>query len=158
MKKFYIWKMIGKIRQIRMCGQNAWPSLLSRWTWNIPLRILIPITVRSRENIPGYFPALSKITRDAVDHPCMSYRPVMHFDCNCVLQLFILFPPPPSLPIDPATADDAAGYDYVPDDHPTDDQPLAAELPGKQTPLDHSYIAQSFSLMLALELLLLLFR
>ena len=67
--------------------------------------------------------------------------------------VYLLFLPPPSLPIDPETADAAAEYDYAPED-----QPLSAELPGKQNPLDHPDIAHSFSLMLALELLLLLFR
>jgi hypothetical protein len=37
-----------------------------------------------------------------------------------------LFLPPPSLPIDPETADDAAEYDYV-----VDDQTPSAELSGK---------------------------
>jgi hypothetical protein len=62
-----------------------------------------------------------------------------------------LFLPPPSLPIDPETAADAAEYDYAPDEQPSDDQPLSAELPGKQNPLDHSDITYSFSLLLALE-------
>jgi hypothetical protein len=65
-----------------------------------------------------------------------------------------LFLPPPSLPIDPETADDAAEYDYVTDDPSS----FSAELPGKQNPLDHPDITYSFSLMLALELLLLLLR
>ncbi|XP_044344352.1 uncharacterized protein [Triticum aestivum] len=41
---------------------------------------------------------------------------------------------------DPETDADATEYD-----HAADVQPLAAELPGKQTPLNHSYIAH-FSL------------
>ena len=48
-------------------------------------------------------------------------------------------------PVDPE-ADVAAEYDYA-----SDDQTFSAELPGKQTPLDHSYIAHSFSPMLALD-------
>jgi hypothetical protein len=52
---------------------------------------------------------------------------------------------PSSSPVDPET-DAAPEYDYAPDD-----QPLSAELPGKQNPLDHSYIAHSFSLVLALD-------
>ena len=42
--------------------------------------------------------------------------------------------------------DAASEYDYV-----TDAQPLSAELPGKENPLDHSYTAHSFSPMLALD-------
>jgi hypothetical protein len=58
-----------------------------------------------------------------------------------------LFLPPPSLPIDPETAADAAPEcDYT-----VADPSFAAELPGKQNPLDHPYIAHSFSPMLALE-------
>jgi hypothetical protein len=40
----------------------------------------------------------------------------------------------------------APEYDYV-----YDAQLLSAMLPWKQTPLDHSYIAHSFPLMLALD-------
>ena len=67
--------------------------------------------------------------------------------------VYLLFLPPPSLPIDPETADDTAEYDYD-----VDDQTPSAELPGKQNPLDHPDITYSFSLLLALELLLLLLR
>ena len=67
--------------------------------------------------------------------------------------MYLLFLPPPSLPIDPETADDTAKYDYD-----VNDQTPSAELPGKQNPLDHPDIAHSFSLMHALELLLLLLR
>ena len=74
-------------------------------------------------------------------HPC------------CIVAVYLLFLPPPSLSIAPETADDAAEYDYV-----VDDQTPSAELPGKQNPLDHPDITYSFSLMLALELLLLLIR
>jgi hypothetical protein len=59
--------------------------------------------------------------------------------------LYLLFFPSSS-PVDPETGADAAEYDYA-----TDIQPLSAELPGKQNPLDHSYIAHSFSLVLALD-------
>jgi hypothetical protein len=67
----------------------------------------------------------------------------MHCDafvCFCIYCFFPLFSP-----VDPET-DVAPEYDYVPDI-----QPLSAELPGKQNPLDHSYITHSFSLMLALD-------
>ena len=67
--------------------------------------------------------------------------------------MYLLFLPPPSLPIDPETADDTAEYDYV-----VDDQTPSAELPGKQNPVNHPDIAYSSSLLLALELLLLLLR
>ena len=59
--------------------------------------------------------------------------------------IFTISSPSSSL-VDPETDADATEYDYAPDD-----QPLSAELPGKQNPLDHSYIAHSFSLMLALD-------
>ena len=61
--------------------------------------------------------------------------------------MYLLFLPPPSLPIDPETADDPPEYNYVVND-PSN---FSAELPGKQNPLEHSYIAYSFSLMLALD-------
>jgi hypothetical protein len=48
-------------------------------------------------------------------------------------------------PVDPETAVDPE-YDYV-----VDDPSFSAKLPGKQNPLDHSYIAHSFSFMLALD-------
>ena len=57
--------------------------------------------------------------------------------------VFIVFPL--FSPVDPE-ADAAPEYDCA-----TDVQPLSADLPSKQSPLDHSYIAYSFSLMLALE-------
>ena len=59
--------------------------------------------------------------------------------------LFV-FPISSILSVDPQTAD-ASEYDYV-DDNPS----FSTELPRKQTPLDHSDIAYSFSLLLALEL------
>ena len=74
-------------------------------------------------------------------HPC------------CIIAVYLFFLPPPSPPIDLETADDTAEYDYV-----VDDQTPSAELPGKQNPLDHPDIAYSFSLLLALEFLLLLLR
>ena len=60
--------------------------------------------------------------------------------------LYLLFLPPPSLSIDAETANDVVVYDYI-----VDEPSLSTELPGKQNPLDHSYIAYSFSLLLALE-------
>ena len=71
--------------------------------------------------------------------------------------MYLLFLPPPSLPIDAETAADVAEYDYAPDKQPSDGQPLSAELPGKQPPLTHSYITYSFSLLLALEIAIVLF-
>ena len=62
----------------------------------------------------------------------------------CIGVIFI-FSPPLFLPVDPET-DAAARYIYDPAD-----QPFAAEQQGKQTTLDHPYIAYSFFLMLALE-------
>jgi hypothetical protein len=49
------------------------------------------------------------------------------------------------LSVDPEAAVDLE-YDYV-----DDDPSYAAKLPGNQNPLDHSDIAYSFSLLLALE-------
>jgi hypothetical protein len=43
-------------------------------------------------------------------------------------------------------------YDHAPDEQPTDDQPLSAELPGKQSPLTHADTSYSFPLLLALEI------
>ena len=73
----------------------------------------------------------------------------MHL-CCILFALYLLFLPPPSLPIDPETADDTAEYDYV-----DDDQTPSAELPGKQSPLTHAIKSYSLSLLLALELPLL---
>jgi hypothetical protein len=67
----------------------------------------------------------------------------MHLCCICLL-LFIVSSPS-SYPVDPET-DAAPESDYT-----VDDPAFAAELPGKQTPLDHPYIAYSFPLMLALD-------
>ena len=66
--------------------------------------------------------------------------------CVALFAVYLLFLPPPSLSLDPETADDAAEYDYA-----VDDQTPSAELPGKQNPLDHSDITYSFFLMLALD-------
>ena len=73
----------------------------------------------------------------------------MHHCCICCHEFIVSSPP--SLSIDAETDAVAAEFDYTPDEQPTDDQPLLAELPGKKTPLTHAYIAYSFSLMLALE-------
>jgi hypothetical protein len=48
-------------------------------------------------------------------------------------------------PVDSETADDPVIVRYV------EDPCLSAELPGKQSPLEHAYITYSFSLLLALE-------
>ena len=60
----------------------------------------------------------------------MQYRHAMH--PSCIIAMYLLFLPPPSLTIAPETADDAAEYDYD-----VDDLTPSAELPGKQKPLDH---------------------
>ena len=52
----------------------------------------------------------------------------------------------PASPIDPKTV-----VDLVIEYFTVEGLSLSAELPGKQKPLDHSYIAHSFSLMLALD-------
>ena len=67
----------------------------------------------------------------------------MHLCCICLLYIYCFFPL--FSPVDFET-DAAPEYGYAPDV-----QPLSAELPGKQNPLDHSYIAHSFSLVLALD-------
>ena len=48
---------------------------------------------------------------------------------RCIVAVYLLFLPPPSLSIAPETADDPAVYDYD-----VDDQTPSAELPGKQKP------------------------
>ena len=64
---------------------------------------------------------------------------------HLIAPLFIRFPLSSILWVDHKTAGEPQ-YDYV------DDDPFfSTELPGKQNPLDHSYIAHSFSLMLALD-------
>ena len=65
--------------------------------------------------------------------------------CVALFALYLLFLAPLFSPVDSAT-DAAAEYDYAPDN-----QSFSAELPGKQNPLDHSYIAYSFFLVLALD-------
>ena len=55
---------------------------------------------------------------------------------RCIVAVNLLFLPPPSLPIDAETAADAAEFDYTPDEQPSDEQALSAELPDKQPPLD----------------------
>ena len=67
--------------------------------------------------------------------------------------LYLLFLSPPSLSIDTETADDVVVYDKV-----IDEPSLLTELLGKRNPLDHQISPIPFSLILALELPLLLFR
>ena len=64
----------------------------------------------------------------------------------------LLFLPPPSLPIDAETDAAATEFDYTPDEQPTVDQPLFAELPGKQNHFDHHILPTLLSLIHALEL------
>ena len=68
----------------------------------------------------------------------------MHLCCIC-MPLFILFPPPLLLSVDPETA--AAPEDYF----TPDDQYHPAELPGKQPPLIIPISPIPFSLILALD-------
>ena len=58
--------------------------------------------------------------------------------------LYLLFLPP--LLFGRPETNAAPEYDYT-----SDAQPFSAEFPGKQNPLDHSYITHSFSPMLALD-------
>ena len=69
----------------------------------------------------------------------------------CLLCIYCFFPL--FSPVDSETAADATVIDYI-----VEDSFSSAEQPGKQNPLDHPDITYSFSLMLALELLLLSFR
>ena len=64
------------------------------------------------------------------------------FDCSVIY----CSPSVTSFPVDSETA-----VDPVIDYFTVEDSYLSAEQPGKQTPLDHSYIAHSFSPMLALD-------
>ena len=66
--------------------------------------------------------------------------------CDAFVCFVFIVSSPSSSPVDPEIDADACGYDYA-----ADVQPLAAELSGKQNPLDHSYIAHSISPMLALD-------
>ena len=68
--------------------------------------------------------------------------------------VFILFPPPSSLSLDPNAVPGTAAAPETEDT--IYDLALAAEQPGKHPLFEHTDIAYSFSLMLALELLLLL--
>jgi hypothetical protein len=65
--------------------------------------------------------------------------------------VYLFVSSPSSLSVDPGT--DAA---QEPDDT-VDDRAFGAEQPGKNPSVEHAYIAYSFSLMLALKLLQLLF-
>ena len=70
---------------------------------------------------------------------------------HCVASVLIIYCFfPLFLPVDPET-DAAAGYIYDPAD-----QSFAAEQQGKQTPLDHSYIAYVFLPTASISILLLL--
>ena len=68
--------------------------------------------------------------------------------CICVTSVCFIFTisSPLFSPVDSET-DVVPVIDYVPDDPAS----FSAELPGKQNPLDHFYIAYSFFPMLALE-------
>ena len=68
------------------------------------------------------------------------------FVIHLIVLLFVVFPSVTSFPIDPETT-----VDPVIDYFTVEGLYLSVELPSKQNPLDHSYIARSFSLMLALE-------
>jgi hypothetical protein len=69
--------------------------------------------------------------------------------------VFIYFLPLFS-PVDSET-DAAPEYDYAPDEQLSDDQPLSAELPGKQNPLDafryHLFILPPACIRIATALL-----
>ena len=83
--------------------------------------------------------------RLALEHVTHTSCRAIAFVLHLIAMLFIVSSPSSSL-VGPETDADAAGYNYI-----ADDQPLLAELPGKQNPLDHSYIAHSFSLVPALD-------
>ena len=60
--------------------------------------------------------------------------------------MYLFVSSPPSLPIDLVPADAAASdFDYVPADQPSVDPTLAAEQPGKQTPLTHAFVTYILS-------------
>ena len=68
-----------------------------------------------------------------------------------VCSLLIFFPPPAFFSVDPETPTDQEPY-------PSEDQFASAELPGKQPLLDHSDITHSFSLLLALDFVITVYR
>ena len=69
----------------------------------------------------------------------------MHLYC-ILFALYLLFLPPLSSPVDPATAaDDTAQYDYY-----VDDPTPTVELPGKQNPFPSSRYRLSVYIILAL--------
>ncbi len=83
---------------------------------------------------------------------CVSSCLACIFPCHalCCIGAIIYCFFPLFLPVDPET-DAAAGYIYDPAD-----QSFAAEQQGKQTPLDHSYIAYVFLPTACISILLLL--
>ena len=72
--------------------------------------------------------------------------------CITIIDVYLLFLPPLSSPVDPATtAADVAVYDYY-----VDDQRLATELSGKQCPFASPRYRLSFCIILCIRHLLLL--
>ena len=143
MKILYTWKLIRTTRRIQIRSPFVRHMSLTIRTWNRPPPVICLTNVRNRENIPGWVPPSSVSCSTALRHTrhCLLS---CHTLCSIVCFIFIVSSPL-FLPVDSET-DAAPGYDYA-----ADNQPLSVELPGKQNPLDHSYIAHSFSPMLALD-------
>ena len=80
---------------------------------------------------------------NALDNTCIKYDHVMHCVASVCLS-YLSLPLRHSFPVDPETQTD---QEYHPSDDPSS---FSAELPGKQSHFDHTYIAHSFSLILAL--------
>ena len=73
----------------------------------------------------------------------------MPFICVAIIAVYLLFLPPPSSLVDSDTAaDDTTEYDYY-----VDDQPLAIELPGKQSHSPLPDITYIFRTILALGII-----
>ena len=91
----------------------------------------------SWEIFPNIFLLHLKYVENALGHLTTAFSHSLHCVAFVVLIIY-LFSSPSSLPVDPG-AELGPVTDYFPED-----PYLSAEQPGKQTPFDHSYIAQFF--------------
>ena len=97
MKIIYIWKLIRKMRRIRIRYPHTCQRLLAIWTWNRPPPVICLTQVRNRENIPGLIPPSTISCSHTLDH---TWHNILPCHALCYIVCFVFTVSSPSFSLD----------------------------------------------------------